>query len=65
MRQELCNTVDGLFDPLCTKFHLQHNQMIKPLQYCKLSRQYSAKADEWIGRLRIAVDECNYKELGD
>ena len=29
--QEMCNTIDGLFDTLSNKFCLQHNKMIKSL----------------------------------
>ena len=44
--QELCNTMDGLFDTLSNKFHPQHTEMINSSQYCKLSRQNDKKAKE-------------------
>ena len=57
-----CNRLEGLLDILNNKFQLQH-KTIKSLQYCKLCRQAGKIAEEWVGRLRIAVGECNYKEL--
>ena len=57
--------MDGLSDTLGNKFHLQHNEMIKCLQNCKLSRQDSEKTKKLMGRLRVAVAESKYKKLGD
>ena len=37
--------------------------MIKSLQLCKLSKQSEENAEEWMGRLRLAATECNYKEI--
>ena len=56
--QELCNTVDGLFDTVSKKFYLQHNKMTKSLQYCKLSRQSGANTEEWMGSFRIAAENA-------
>ena len=56
--QELCNTVDGLFENLNKKFHWQYYEIIKSLQCCKLSRQNGESAEECMGRLRIAAAEC-------
>ena len=61
---ERCNTMgEGLFDILNNKFHPQHNETIKFLQYCIFSRQNIENAEEWMGRLRIAAEECNYKKM--
>ena len=58
-----CNTLDGLFDTLNSKFRPQFNEMIKSLQFRKLCRRDNESAEEWMGRLRIAAAECNYQEL--
>ena len=58
-----CNTLQGLFDTLATKFKPQFNETIKLLQFRKLYRFEGKSAAEWMGRLRIAVGECNYKEI--
>ena len=44
------------------KFRLQHNEIILSLQYCNLSKQFTVTAEEWMGRLRVNVLECKYKE---
>ena len=36
--------------------------MILSLQYCKLQRKENESAQEWMGRLCIKAEECNYKE---
>ena len=41
----------------------QYNETIKSLQFCKLIRQSNENVEEWMGRLRTAVVECNYKEI--
>ena len=38
--------------------------MIKSPQFHKLSRQSGENTEEWMGRLRLAAIECNYKEIG-
>ena len=53
----------GFFDTLSNTFHLQHNEMIKSLPYCKFSRQNNKETEEWIKKIRIAVEGYNYKEL--
>ena len=63
--QETCSREEGLFDMLNNNYWPQHIEFIKSLQYCKLSRKSSENAEEWMGRLRKAVAECNYKEIGD
>ena len=57
------NTLQGLFDTLATKFKPQFNETIKPLQFRKLYRLEGESTEEWMGRLHIAVVECNYKEV--
>ena len=58
-----CNTLQGLFNTLAAKFKPQFNETIKSLQFRKLYRFKSESAEEWMGRLRIAVAECNYTEI--
>ena len=41
----------------------QFNETIKSLPFCKLRRQTKENAKEWIGRLRLAAVECNYKDV--
>ena len=60
--QEMCSMVEGKFDSINNIYWPQHNETIKSLQFCKLSRKSSESAEERMGRLRIAVAECNYKE---
>ena len=55
---------EGLFKILNDKLKLWYNETIKSLQFSKLSRQAKKHAEEWMGRLRIATKECNYKETG-
>ena len=40
----------------------QYNETMKSLQFCKLGRQMNKNAGEWMGRLRLTVVECNFKE---
>ena len=44
--------MDGLFDTLSNKFCLQHNEMIKSFQYCKLNRQSGEKAEGIDGKIK-------------
>ena len=55
-----CDALQGLFDTLATKFKPQFNETIKSPQFRKL---YRFEGEEWMGRLRIAAAECNYKEI--
>ena len=48
---------------LATKFKPQFNETIKSLQFRKLYRFEGESTEEWMGRLRIAAAECNYKEI--
>ena len=63
VEKEKCNTIEGLFKILTNKFRLQFNEMMKSLQFCTLSRQSGENAEEWMGRIRLAAIECNYKEI--
>ena len=63
MEKEKYNTTEGLFKTLTNKFRSQFNEMIKSLQFHKLSRQSGENAEEWMGRLRLAAIECNCKEI--
>ena len=58
-----CNALQGLFDMLAVKFKPQFNETIKSLQFRKLYRIEGETTEEWMGRLQIAVVECNYKEV--
>ena len=60
---EACNTLEGLFDMLATKFKPQYNETVKSLQFRKLYRLENESTDEWMGRLCMAAAECNYREL--
>ena len=33
------------------------------LHYHKLIRQANENTEEWMGRIRVAAKECNYKEV--
>ena len=61
--KQACGTLQGLFDMLATKFRPQFNETIKSLQYRKLCRFEGESAEEWMGRLCVAVVECNYREV--
>ena len=62
--KEKCEMSQGLFKTLNNKFKPQYSETIKLLPFHKLSRQTNGSADEWMGELRIAATECNYKEIG-
>ena len=62
--KQACNTLPGLFDTLAAKFKPQFNETVKLLQFRKLCRFKGESAEEWMGRLRVAVAECNYREVG-
>ena len=49
--KQACNTLQGLFDTLLTKFWLQFNETIKSLQFRKLYRSEDESAEEWTGWL--------------
>ena len=48
---------------LATKCRPQFNETIKSLQFRKLCRFKGKSAEEWMGRLHVAVVECNYTEI--
>ena len=58
-----CDTLQGLFKTLAAKFKPQFNETIKSLQFRKLYRFKGESTEVWMGRLRTAVAECNYKEI--
>ena len=58
-----CETLQGLFNTLAAKFKPQFNETIKSPQFRKLYRFEGESTEEWMGRLRIAAAECNYKEI--
>ena len=62
-RKQPCSTLQGLFDTLPKKFRPQFNETTKLLQFRKLYRFKGKSIEEWIGRLCMAVAECNYKEI--
>ena len=61
--KQACNTLQGLFDTLATKFWLQFNETIKSLQFRKLCRSENESAEEWMGWLQMVAAECGYKEV--
>ena len=61
--QEACNNEKALYDIPNRKFNHQYNKTVKSLQYNKLTETSNESAEEWVGRLRMAVVECNYKEI--
>ena len=63
IEKHACNTLQGLFNTLATKFKSQFNETIKSLEFRKLYRLEGESAEEWMGRLQIAAVECNYKEV--
>ena len=60
--KQACNTLQGLFDTLATKFTSQFNETIKSLQFRKLYRFKGESAGEWMGRICIAATACSYRE---
>ena len=62
-KKETFSTLEGLVNILADKFMQQHNETINSLQFRKLGRLENESADEWMGRLHVAVSECNYREL--
>ena len=61
--KETCNTLEGLSDMLTNKFKPQYNETIRSLQFRKLCRYEDENVEEWMGRLWVAVVECNYQEI--
>ena len=61
--KETCNTFEGLVETLTNKFKPQYNETIKSLQFRKLYRYDDENVEEWMGRLWVAVVECNYQEV--
>ena len=63
MEKQECSTLQGPIDTLPKNFSPQYNETIKSLQFRQLCRQDGENTEEWMGRLRVAVAECSYKEL--
>ena len=61
--KQACDTLQGLFDTLATKFRPQFNETIKSLQFRKLCRFEGKSAEEWMGRWCVAAAECSYREI--
>ena len=61
--KETCKTLEGLFKRLSNKFKPQYNKTIKSLQFRKLYCYEDENVEEWMGRLHVAVVECNYQEV--
>ena len=61
--QEMCNTEEGLFEIFNNKFKPQCNETIVSAQFCSLTMQTNENTEGWIGRIRVVVIECTYKEL--
>ena len=61
--KQACNSLQGLFDMLATKFRPQFNKTIKSLQFRKYCRFEGESAEEWMGRLHVAAVECNYRKV--
>ena len=59
--KQACNTLQGLFDTLSTKFWPQFNETIISLHFRKLYRSEDESAEEWMGQLCMAAAECGYK----
>ena len=58
-----CDTLDGLFKTLNSKFRPQFNKTTKALQFRKLCRNDGENAEKWMERLRLVAVERNYQEL--
>ena len=61
--RERHNTVEGLFTTFNNRCKPQFSETIKLLQFQKLKRQAKGNTEEWMGRLRLAVVEYNYRQL--
>ena len=61
--QERCNTMEDICTTFRNEFKPQFSETIKPLQPHKLSRQTKEKAEECMGRLRLAAVEFNDREV--
>ena len=62
-QKQACNTLQGLFDTLGTKFWPRFKERTKSLQFRKLCRSENESAEEWMGWLQMAAAECGYKEV--
>ena len=63
VEKQACGTLQVLIDTLAKKFRPQYNEKIKSLQFRQLCGHEGGNTKEWMGRLQVAVVECNYKEI--
>ena len=63
--KEKCNTSLGLFEVFSEQFKSKLSETILSLQYCKLIRQQSENAEEWMNCLTSKASECKDKEKED
>ena len=61
--KEKYNSLEGLFETLSNKFKPQYNKTVKSLQFRKLYHYADENVEEWMGRLHVAVVECNYQKV--
>ena len=61
--RERCHITEGLFTTFNNIFKPEFNETIKSLKFHKLSRKVKENTEEWMGRLRLAVVEYNYREV--
>ena len=61
--KERCNSTEGLFTTFNNKFKPKFNKITKSLQVHKFNRQAKENTGEWMGKLRLAAVECNYREV--
>ena len=62
--RKMCNTLEGLFETLASKFKPQYNDTLKSLWFRKLYQLENKNVEECMGRLCVAMVECNYQEVG-
>ena len=60
--KQACDTLQGLFDMLATKFRPQVNETIKALQFRKLCRFEGKSAEEEWGHYMGQGQNCNYRD---
>ena len=59
-KQEACNAAEDIFETCNKNLNISIMRQSNPSKYCKLNRHKSENAEEWMGRLRIAITECKY-----
>ena len=63
VEKQACGTVQGLIDTPARKSRPQYNERIQSLQFRQLCGHEGENAKEWMGRIGVAMAECNYKEI--